>query len=184
MSEQSDLLDLLHRPVDEAARGLLGMSIHTEFPDGATTAMLTEVEAYGGTEDAASHAFGGPTARNRSMFGSAGTLYVYRSYGIHWCANVVTGEPDDGRAVLLRGAVPVKGREVMVRRRGRRDHLTDGPGKLCQALGIGGGHDGSSVLDGPVRLLPRRDLAGEILATPRVGISRESARPWRFVLVH
>ncbi len=184
MSEHRDLLDLLHRPVDEAARGLLGMYIHTEFPEGPTTAMLTEVEAYGGTEDAASHAFGGPTERNRSMFGAAGTLYVYRSYGIHWCANVVTGDRDDGRAVLLRGAVPTTGRELMAQRRGRRDHLADGPGKLCQALGITGSHDGSSVLEGPVRLLPGPEPAWEILATPRVGISRESDRPWRFVLVH
>ncbi len=184
MIEQHGLLDLLHRPVDEAARGLLGMYLHTEFPDGATTALLTEVEAYGGIEDAASHAFGGRTERNRSMFAAAGTLYVYRSYGVHWCANVVTGEPDDGRAVLLRGGRPVRGREIMTHRRGRRDHLTDGPGKLCQALGITGSHDGSSVLEGPVRLLPGPRPAGEILTTPRVGISRETERPWRFVLVH
>lgn len=146
-----------------------------------TSVRLTEVEAYR-EDDPASHSHRGPTAFNRTMFDRGGLLYVYRSYGIHWCANVVTGPPGEGRAVLLRGGDPVDGVAEMTRRRGRPDHLTDGPGKLCQALGIDGSHDGMDLLDpsSPIRL-----LAGDLLpvaeATPRIGISRAVDRPWRFV---
>lgn len=114
------------------------------------------------------------------MFGPAGRLYVYLSYGMHWCANVVVGPEGDASAVLLRGGTPVRGRSVMERRRGRSDHLTDGPGKLCQALGIDGSFDGES-LDGPrVWLEPGEPPAGWE-ATPRVGISKATEKLWRFV---
>lgn len=157
--------------------------MRTEF-DEPTEVVLTEVEAYMGDRDEASHAFRGETPRNRSMFGPAGTLYVYRSYGIHWCMNVVTGPPGLAHAVLLRGGIPTAGRETMAVRRGRSDHLTDGPGKLCEALGVTGAHDGTSVFEGPVRL-----LAGElpdsmrVVATPRIGITKAAHHPWRFVAV-
>jgi DNA-3-methyladenine glycosylase len=159
------------------------MRLRTEFGGRATEILLTEVEAYGGSDDAASHAYRGPTGRNGSMFGPPGTLYVYRSYGVHWCANVATGPEGTGRAVLLRGGVPLEGESVMQQRRNRLDQLTDGPGKLAQALGIDGSHDGTSVVDGPVRLLPRTGDAPGIVATPRVGITKAKERPWRFVLV-
>ncbi len=174
--------ELLDGP-ERAARALLGMRLRTQGPEGETEVLLTEVEAYGGRDDPASHAFRGETARNRSMFGQAGTLYVYRSYGVHWCANIVTGPVGHGSAVLLRGGIPTKGEGIMRRRRGRHDHLADGPGKLTQALGIDQGHDGCSVRDGPVRLLTGEPAVGTVLATPRVGISKETNRPWRFVLV-
>jgi DNA-3-methyladenine glycosylase len=118
------------------------------------------------------------------MFGPAGTLYVYRSYGLHWCMNVVTGEAGVPHAVLLRGGVVLRGRDLVVARRGREHHLADGPGKLTQALAVGGDEDGTSVLDGPVRLEPGPDRidAGRILATPRVGISKATERLWRFVV--
>jgi len=117
------------------------------------------------------------------MFGPPGTLYVYRSYGIHWCANVVVREVGVAHAVLLRAGVPIEGVDVMKLRRGREDHLTDGPGKLCQALGITGDHDGTSVVDGRVQLCAARTGPEDVAATPRVGISKAVDRPWRFVAV-
>ena len=168
--------------VEEVARRLLACTLSTDF-GGMTSIHLTEVEAYGGTDDAASHAYNGRTPRNGSMFGPPGTLYVYRSYGIHWCANIATGPEGEGQAVLLRGGKIIEGEVVVRRRRGRSDHLTDGPGKLTQALGITGDHDGTSVLDGPIRLEPRDPAGPELITpTPRIGITKEIDRPWRVVL--
>lgn len=173
---------LLAGDVIDVARRLLGCRLSTDFDGAPTTVVIDEVEAYGGANDPASHAYRGHTKRNRSMYGEAGTLYVYRSYGVHWCANVVAGPWDEPAAVLLRSGLPLAGAETMERRRGRDDHLADGPGKLCAALGITGSDDGTSVIDGPVRLtiapLPK---AATIEAGPRVGISRAVERPWRFV---
>jgi DNA-3-methyladenine glycosylase len=169
--------------VVEAAPRLLGRRLRSEIGGTITEVILTEVEAYGGADDPASHAYRGLRRRNAAMFGRAGTLYVYRSYGIHWCANVVTGPEGEGSAVLLRGGAPVAGREVMAARRGRSDHLADGPGKLAAALGIDGGQDGMDLLgDGPVLLVPGPEAPGDVRATRRVGISRAVERPWRFVL--
>lgn len=165
----------------DAARALLGMRLRTRFADIVTEVALTEVEAYDGTNDPASHAYRGRTMRNAAMYGPPGTLYVYRSYGIHWCMNVVTGAEGDPAAVLLRGGEITAGRTEIERRRGRSDHLTDGPGKLTQALGVDGGHDGSSVLTGPVRLLSPAHRVGTVTTTPRIGISKATDRPWRFV---
>ncbi len=164
------------------AERLLGSRIITEFGDDVTSVMLTEVEAYQGELDPASHAYNGPTRRNQSMFAAAGTLYVYRSYGIHWCMNVVVATKGVAHAVLLRGGVPVQGVETMASRRGRVDHLTDGPGKLCQAMGVTGDHDGSSLTDGPVRLSAGTLPLGWITeATPRIGITKAAGKPWRFI---
>jgi DNA-3-methyladenine glycosylase len=116
------------------------------------------------------------------MFGPAGHLYVYRSYGIHWCANVVTGADGDGQAVLIRAIEPLEGEDQMLRRRERRP-LADGPGKLCQALGIEGPDDGLDLLSprSAVRIVddgtpPPADL----LVGPRVGITRAVDTPWRW----
>lgn len=174
------IADLLSNDVLHAARGLLGARIRTEMNGEITEVVLDEVEAYAGFDDPASHAYRGETKRNRAMFGAAGTLYVYRSYGIHWCMNIVVGEPGVPHAVLLRGGEPVEGVEIMRRRRGRADRVADGPGKLTQALGVTGDHDGSSVLDGPVRLLPGKP-AGAVSTTTRIGITKAADRPWRFV---
>lgn len=144
------------------------------------TGRIVETEAYT-TDDPASHSFRGPTLRNAVMFGPAGHLYVYRSYGIHWCANVVTGTEGDGQAVLLRSVDPVEGVDEMLRRRGRTP-LTDGPGKLCQAFGIDGDDDGTDLCgEGPIRILddglaPRIDP----IAGPRIGITKAVDTPWRF----
>ena len=170
-------------PVTAAARQLLGMRIRTELGGEITEVTLTEVEAYAGSQDPASHASRGPTPRNQTMFGPPGHLYVYRSYGVHWCMNVVTGPAGRGGAVLLRGGVPRVGEDVMVQRRGRVDHLTDGPGRLTQALGVTGDHDGTDLSSGPVLLLPRLTSPGRIEASPRIGINKATDRLWRFVAV-
>jgi DNA-3-methyladenine glycosylase len=170
-------------PVEEVAPTLLGARLRTTFAGTATEVLVTEVEAYGGEDDPASHAFGGLRARNRAMFGPAGTLYVYRSYGVHWCANVVTGPEGTGQAVLLRGGTPLVGESTMRSRRGRTDHLCDGPGKLCEALGITGQHDGTSLDTGPVRLILADEIPDRVITTPRVGITKATDRLWRFVLV-
>lgn len=149
---------------------------------------IVEVEAYRGEEDPASHAFRGPTPRNRVMFGPAGHLYVYRSYGMHWCANFVASHPDRAGAVLIRALQPVGPIDEMSRRRPaarRPEDLANGPGKLCAALGITGDHDGLDLLspDAGVRLAddgvepPTSPTTG-----PRVGISVAADRPWRFSL--
>jgi DNA-3-methyladenine glycosylase len=179
----NDLASLLAGDVVAAARGLLGRRLRSEIGGLACEVVLTEVEAYGGDDDPASHGFGGRTTRNASMFRAAGTLYVYRSYGIHWCLNAVTGAVGEPAAVLLRGARPVLGEEHMRRRRGRADHLCDGPGKLAQALGVTGEQDGTSLLEGPVWLVGEPPARRRIAAGPRVGISRATESPWRFRLV-
>lgn len=145
--------------------------------------VLTEVEAYG-QYDPASHAFGGKRIANDAMFGPPGTLYVYRSYGVHWCANVVCGPEEVGAAILLRAGEPVMGVEVMARRRGRRDHLTDGPGKLSQALGIDVGHNRLDLFapGSPLRLTAGEPPPG-FRTTARIGISKAIEVPWRFVAV-
>ncbi len=174
--------ELLAADAPEVAPRLLGMRLRSEIGGVVTEVALTEVEAYT-EDDPASHAYRGESERNRTMFGRAGLLYVYRSYGIHWCANVVTGPEGSGQAVLLRGGKVTVGRAEVIRRRGRGDHLADGPGKLCQALGITGDHDGLDLLgDGPIRLRPGT-APSTYLATPRVGISRATEVRWRFVAV-
>jgi DNA-3-methyladenine glycosylase len=177
----SGIVPVLSGAVTDAARALLGRSIVSEVGGARTAAVLTEVEAYGGGDDPASHAVRGPSPRNRSMFGPPGTLYVYRSYGLHWCVNVVTGPEGEASAVLLRGGVPLSGLPVMEARRGRTDHLCDGPGRLAQALGVTGDLDGTSVFDGPIHL-DGEPAAGEIIATARIGVTKAVERPWRFVL--
>lgn len=179
----ASLVDLLSLPASEAAPGLLGWRLRSAAGDLITSVLVTEVEAYGGSDDPASHAYRGPTERNRSMYGPAGTLYVYRAYGIHWCANVVTGPAGEGQAILIRAGYPLEGIPIMTGRRGRTDHLADGPGKLCQALGIDGSYDGASLMDGPVQLIaPAGSIDGVVAATPRIGITKATDRPWRFVL--
>ena len=177
----SALEDLLSAPVHTAAPGLLGRRLVSDVAGERVVVILTEVEAYGGDDDPASHAHRGPTRRNRAMFEAAGTLYVYRSYGIHWCANVVCAPQGVPAAVLLRGGRLVEGAAVARRRRGRADHLCDGPGRLAKALGITGDLDGGSILDGPLRL-EGEPATGTVVATRRVGITRATEREWRWVL--
>lgn len=143
---------------------------------------ISEVEAYKGPDDPASHAYSGRTARNDSMFQRAGTLYVYRSYGIHNCANTAAGPLGTGWGILMRGGEVIDGEVVARRRRGRSSSLADGPGKLCQALGIEMAHNGLYLFDSDseIRLEPGSPPP-MVIATPRIGISKAQDRPWRFV---
>jgi DNA-3-methyladenine glycosylase len=169
---------------DEVARALLGCQLVAN----GVVARLVDVEAYGGSDDAASHAYRGERIANRSMFGPSGHLYVYLSHGIHDCANVVCGAPGAPAAVLLRGAIVLEGADLAARRRGRelpKDRL-DGPGRLCQGLGISRVDDGVDLFDptSPVRLV-RGSLTSDerVIAAPRVGLTKEVERLWRFRVV-
>ena len=170
------------RAADVVAPDLLNKVLSVESDGGIASGRIIETEAYL-PDDPASHAFNGQTDRNRVMFGRAGHLYVYLSYGIHRCANVVTGPEGSGQAVLIRAVTPIDGLEIMRERRGRPDRqLADGPGKLCQALGIDLVHDGIDLLGNRhVAILddgtppPVAPLTG-----PRVGITKAVDLPWRF----
>lgn len=148
---------------------------------GECVGRITEVEAYR-EDDPASHTYRGETPRNAVMFGRSGHLYVYFTYGMHYCANVVTGPPGHGAAVLLRAVEPIAGVDLMRERRQGRAALADGPAKLCQAFAIGLEHNGVDVCRGSgVGLFddgvppPDRPLVG-----PRIGISKAIDVPWRF----
>jgi DNA-3-methyladenine glycosylase len=181
-----DLSKLLAGPVDKAARGLLGCRLTA----GGVTVRLTEVEAYAGTGgDAASHAHRGRTRRNAVMFGPAGFAYVYFTYGMHWCLNVVCGVEGEASAVLLRAGAVVDGLAAARERRpsihNARD-LARGPARLCAALGIDGSVYGTNLLDGsgpavlepPLHPVP----AKTVHSGPRVGVTGAHDLPWRFWL--
>jgi DNA-3-methyladenine glycosylase len=160
------------------ARELVGWTLLLDGVGG----VIVETEAYA-PDDPASHSYGGQTLRNATMFGAAGRLYVYRSYGVHWCANVVCDAPGVGAAVLLRALEPTVGVERMRARRGVDDVrvLAAGPGRLTQALGISNVHDGLDLGRPPFTLEPpatRRDVD----ESPRVGITRATERMWRYTL--
>ncbi len=154
--------------------------------NGDRAGRIVEVEAYRGADDPASHAFRGPTPRTAVMFGPPGHLYVYLSYGMHWCANVVAHRPGVAGAVLLRAVEPLRGIEAMhaARPRARRSvDVANGPAKLCQALGIHGGHDGVDLRRAEAAITVVDDGTGapaEIETGPRVGISVGVDLPWRF----
>ena len=182
----SDLVSVLGRPCARGCGPGTARGRACEAGDRAGT--IVEVEAYEGADDAASHAHRGPTDRNRVMFGPPARLYVYRIYGIHWCANVVCGPEDSPGAVLIRAIEPVDGIDAMWADRPKATRPLDlgsGPGKLCAALGIDGTHNGVDLLDrsAPVRLgpgwTPARDA---VVAGPRIGISKATERPWRFAV--
>jgi DNA-3-methyladenine glycosylase len=179
-----ELAVVLGGPVTDAARALLGCVVTA----GAVAVRLTEVEAYDGVgADPASHAHRGRTPRNAVMFGPPGHLYVYFSYGMHWCANVVTGPPGTAAAVLLRAGEVVSGHASARARRGaqvRDRDLARGPARLTVALGLDGAANSTSVLDGtgPVSLRQGRDAvpAVAVRAGPRVGVGQGQDIRWRF----
>lgn len=168
------------RPPEQVAPLLLGKLLRR---DDGRLARLVEVEAYA-QDDPAAHSFRGPTPRNRSMFGPPGHLYVYFSYGVHWCANLVCAEAGTGAGVLLRAAEPLAGIEAMRLARGREPlrELCSGPGRLAQAFGIDRGLDGSSVLGGGAITVLDDGAAPPVLACPRVGLSKNAGAPLRFLV--
>lgn len=170
------------RTADIVAPDLLNKVLSVESDRGIASGRIVETEAYM-PGDPASHTFNGQTDRNRVMFGRAGHLYVYLSYGIHRCANVVTGLEGSGQAVLIRAVTPIDGLEIMRERRGRPDQqLADGPGKLCQALGIDLVHDGTDLLGGRHVAILDDETPPPVdpLIGPRVGITKAVDLPWRF----
>ncbi len=188
MTTAGTLRRRLSRPADEVAPDLLGWTLSHRTGDGTVTVVLTEVEAYLGGADPASHAYRGPTARNEVMFGRAGRLYCYLSYGMHWCGNVVTGAAGEASAVLLRAGRVVEGAELARRRRGDRvpdRSLARGPGCLGRALGLDGAHDGADLLAGePVRLRPGAPVDRARIGTGRrVGVRWAADVHWRFWVI-
>lgn len=157
------------------ARDLIGWEVFV----GGVGGRIVETEAYH-HEDPASHSYSGPTPRNAVMFGPPAHLYVYRSYGIHWCMNFVCWRDAPGGAVLIRAVEPTAGLEIMAERRGLADPraLCSGPGKLCQALAITREHNGVA-LDRPPFVL-RPGPARGVVAGPRIGITKAVDVPWRF----
>jgi DNA-3-methyladenine glycosylase len=166
--------ELFTAPSHEAARLLIGWTLTKDGVGGR----IVETEAYH-FEDPASHSFSGPTARNAVMFGPPGVIYVYRSYGIHWCMNLVCG-PTPGSAVLIRALEPTAGIELMIAHRGLDDPrlLCSGPGRLCEALGVTREHNGLRIDHPPFALEP--GPAADVVAGPRIGITKAVEVPWRF----
>jgi DNA-3-methyladenine glycosylase len=177
------------RPVLDVARDLIGCTFLFDGVGGR----LVEVEAYR-ADDPASHSYRGRTRGNEVMFGPPGHLYVYFTYGMHFCVNLVCHEDGDAAAVLLRALEPAHGEEVMRARRGLEDlsRLCSGPAKLTQALGIGRDHNGLPAWRPPAVVLPRPGARADdsrtwscaepaIAATPRIGVNAATEQPWRFV---
>ena len=166
------------------AEALVGRTLVHESADGSVAGRIVEVEAYCGLVDAASHAYRGPTRRNAVMFGPAGHLYVYFTYGMHYCANVVCERPGSPGAVLLRAVEPVSGIELMAKRRGLSPEslglLARGPARLARAFGIDMALNGADLTEGQVWIGGRAQLRGPVLVSPRIGISRAAEEPWRF----
>ncbi|MFJ2566412.1 MULTISPECIES: DNA-3-methyladenine glycosylase [unclassified Streptomyces] len=179
-------VDLAH-PAEQVAPRLLGAVLTHETPEGIVSIAITETEAYSGTADPASHAYRGQTPRNAVMFGPAGHLYVYRSHGLHWCANVVTGTDGIASAVLIRAGRVVEGEDLARKRRGAKvesPRLARGPGNFCQALGITAEHNGTDLLtDASVVLSGGEPVPAALVRVgPRVGVSKAHDWQHRFYL--
>lgn len=180
------------RGAEAVARDLLGAVLVSDIGGVRTAGRIVETEAYLGAPDPASHAAEriGRTARNESMFGRGGLAYVYFIYGMHWCLNAVTGEPDVANAVLIRALEPVAGLDAMRERRGRRTgrapkdrDLARGPARLAEALGITGALDGHDLARPPLVMAQGDSIPDNAVAVgPRIGITRAADWPLRFYL--
>lgn len=180
---QKSLTDFtfLDAPSSEAAPRLLGCVLERYLDGEMIRVKIVETEAYDQT-DVASHSYRGETERTRVMFGEYGHLYVYFTYGMHYCANIVTGRRGHGAGVLIRAVEPIKGNRLIEKRRGKTGvETTNGPAKLCQALGIDKAMNGHDLKEGSLRLIPGEPLpSGAITQTTRIGISQGKDVPWRF----
>lgn len=173
------------RPSRLVAPALLGCMISRETKAGVISGIIVETEAYH-QDDPASHSYRGPTSRNEVMFQRGGYLYVYFTYGMHYCANVVTGKRGTGEAVLIRAVEPVEGIELMKRNRGastRLNDLTSGPARFCEAFGIEREHNGTDLRSGPIRISRGAKIPpGQIGTSPRIGIRVGTDKHWRFFI--
>jgi len=201
LSKPNDLPELNHsdklkrefytRPVVTVARELLGKVLVKKTGGIVLAGIIVELEAYDGSIDEAAHTFIGKTKRNEIMFGEGGYLYVYFTYGAHFCSNVVTGKEGEGTAVLIRALEPVAGIEEMIKNRFGRDlkndkeklNLTSGPGKVCSAFAINKEHYGADLTGDEIYILDRPALnKKEIAAVERIGITKSMELPWRFYI--
>ncbi len=167
-----------------AARQLLGYKLVSLFPEGRCSGYIVETEAYT-MDDAASHSFRGQTLRNSAMFAGAGTVYVYFTYGMHYCINIVCGPVGSGEAVLIRALEPVEGIDLMKKRRKITDlaKLTSGPAKLTQALGVNKIQNGTHISTGPIFL--EDGVKPKLISTSyRMGITKAINNPWRFFVAN
>jgi DNA-3-methyladenine glycosylase len=177
-------LSFLNETASEVAPRLLGCFLEFESSGRKYQVRIVETEAYDQT-DVASHSYRGETERTKVMFGPAGFLYVYFTYGMHYCANVVVGRPGEGAAVLIRAVEPIDGaKDILLGRRNKPGvALTNGPAKLCQALGITKGMNGHDLRKLPLRLVPGElALDEQVVVTTRIGISGGKDAPWRFYI--
>ena len=174
------------RPTELVARDLLGAVLECTTDDGVTRGRIVETEAYLGPDDPACHAAAGLTQRTQHLFGPPGLAYVYLIYGMYWCFNAVTRERGHGAAVLVRAVHPLDGVELMRRRRPRAKQereLTNGPGKLCLAMGIVGSMSGTSLRDGPVVIRSGAAVPdADVVVTPRIGITQAAEWPLRYLV--
>lgn len=179
----TDLHKILTEPAPQVARRLLGSLLVRELNGHTAVVKIVETEAYEQT-DLASHSYRGKTERTKVMFGPAGHLYVYFTYGMHYCCNVVTGPTGHGAAVLVRGVEPIDGMELLQHNRHMKGaSLTNGPAKLCQALAIDKQLNGHNLLKAPLQLVVEPALSDEdIVQTTRIGITQAIDEPWRFYL--
>ena len=184
MAQKSlEYFEFLDAPSSEVAPKLLGCLLERRIDGQTVRVKIVETEAYDQT-DVASHSYRGETERTRVMFGEYGHLYVYFTYGMHYCANIVTSQKGHGAGVLLRAVEPIEGLEVIEKRRGKSGvETTNGPAKLCQALGIDKTMNGHDLRGGDLRLIPQEQLPSDtIVQTTRVGISQGKDVPWRFYI--
>jgi DNA-3-methyladenine glycosylase len=173
------------RDPEQVARDLLGCIVTRRSEQGLTSGRIVETEAYLGPHDPACHAVAGRTRRTHCLFGPPGFAYVYFIYGVHWCLNAVTREEGFGSAVLIRALEPIEGVALMRERRGvaRDRDLTNGPGKLCQALAITGAENGVSLASAGLAILPGAPVPDATVAvTPRIGISKAADWPLRWIV--
>jgi DNA-3-methyladenine glycosylase len=177
------LSEFLQKPAFEVAPLLLGCILEREINGRVMRVRIVETEAYDET-DAASHSYKGRTPRTDIMFGEAGHLYVYFTYGMHYCCNIVTGKEGSGAAVLIRAVEPIEGEEYMHNLRSFGGvQLTNGPAKLCQALGIDKQLNGHDLTEAPLKLIIQEPVdSSDIIQTTRIGISQAKDVPWRFYL--
>ena len=171
------------RDTEQVARDLLGAVLRHTTPDGVASGRIVETEAYLGEHDLACHAAAGLTARTRWLYGAPGTAYVYFIYGVHWCFNAVTRAVGSPSAVLVRALEPLEGVELMRERRGdvRDRDLTNGPGKLCEALGITGAMNGLPLRRGAIEILRGEPVPqARVAITARIGITKSAEWPLRW----
>ena len=177
--------EFYNRATELVARDLLGAILEHRSPEGITRGRIVEVEAYLGPHDPASHAATGLSDRNRHLHGPPGTAYIYFIYGMHFCVNAVTREEGHGSGVLIRAVEPLAGLALMRKRRGGMPdrQLTNGPGKVCQALGITAPLGGSPLNRGALRILRGTPVADhDVVVAPRVGITKAVEWPLRFMV--